>query len=238
MSLLTRFLSFTVSAPLQDHCGPVSCIPVKQKNPGRFSHLVPDQQSEIPPRGPRLSTITTVSHYRRCGGHRSSGDRKHHPPLLPQWAVRTQKALSKAWTQANSSIHDAVYGRCLGERMEGCRSAVSRLQREPRLVEVFHLDSVVGLIRRYSSWGGVRRESWTPGSVYVTDHLSDSLSKYKKHLLLSSECFYRPVRQHTGFGDGVFVVLVGGGELHVSQDPYFFFICFRTPVSSFCYCVV
>lgn len=31
----------------EDHCGPVSCIPVKKKNPGRFSHLVPDQQSEI-----------------------------------------------------------------------------------------------------------------------------------------------------------------------------------------------
>lgn len=55
-----------------------------------------------------------------------------------------------------------MYGRCLGERMEGCRSAVRRLQREPRLVEVFHLDSVVGLIRRYCSWEGVRRESWTP----------------------------------------------------------------------------
>lgn len=55
-----------------------------------------------------------------------------------------------------------MYGRCLGERMEGCRSAVRRLQREPRLVEVFHLDSVVGLICRYCSWEGVRRESWTP----------------------------------------------------------------------------
>lgn len=58
MSLLSRvlsgFLSFIISAPLlhknssyEDHCGPVSCIPVKKKNPGRFSHLVPDQQSEI-----------------------------------------------------------------------------------------------------------------------------------------------------------------------------------------------
>lgn len=54
MSLLSRFLSFITSAPLlhknssyEDHCGPVSCIPVKKKNPGRFSHLVPDQQSEI-----------------------------------------------------------------------------------------------------------------------------------------------------------------------------------------------
>ena len=142
-----------------------------------------------------------------------------------------------------------MYGRCLGERMEGCRSAVRRLQREPRLVEVFHLDSVVALICRYSFWVGVGRGSWTPGCRWETvssfrlttflfqwrrqrstpsdpheslvcvkcfqrkwksswcdiDHLRDSRSKYTKHLLLFSECFYRPVRQHAAFGDGVFV---------------------------------
>lgn len=53
MSLLSRvrsgFLSFTVYYFywIIDYIIVVICIPVKKKNPGRFSHLVPDQRSEI-----------------------------------------------------------------------------------------------------------------------------------------------------------------------------------------------
>lgn len=131
-------------------------------------------QADTTPRVPRLSLITTVSHYRPHGGHGGSGDRKHHPPILPQWAVRRQKALSKAWTQANSSIHVAMYGRCLGEPMEGYRSMLliqQQLQRKSVSwgicsvwgVEVFYffgidmVDFSVHLIWKYRFWVGVRR---------------------------------------------------------------------------------
>lgn len=79
-------------------------------------------RADTTPRGPRLSLITTVSHYPPCGGHGGSGDRKHRPPILPQWAVRRQKALSKSLNSSQQLIHVAMYGRCLVEPMEGFRS--------------------------------------------------------------------------------------------------------------------
>lgn len=74
------------------------------------------------PRGPRLSLITTVSHYPPCGGHGGDGDRKHHPPTFHNGPFADKRHSRKAWTQANSSIHAAMYGRCLGESMEGLTS--------------------------------------------------------------------------------------------------------------------
>lgn len=75
--------------------------------------------ADMTPRGPRLSLITTVSHYPPCGGRGGSGNRKHHPPIFPQWA---DKRHSEAWTQANFSVLVAMHGRCLGESMKGYRS--------------------------------------------------------------------------------------------------------------------